>query len=1222
MKGFNKIVVRRSARLAACFRPERAKSPEAVGPPGVVSRACTSAAPVKVSASSRAPHRAVPVRKGGDACAGVRSQGISLRAVRVNLVRCDETLGRTAVRRSEQASEINNKIDISSAIASEPPQTHQVDSASKRQVDYASERPPRSSNRGGNVPVPALIGSTGVRILQLNMRRSIVVTGEVRSLVSPKRLDVLLLQELNVRKRGQAFAFIGLGTGMRVAAVTADRPWAAVAVCNPAFQILLISQLSTTHCACAEVRAPGFSFYAVSCYFQYSEEIEEHLRHLAKVFRFLRGERILVGMDANARSPLWGDRKLDEKGAKLQEFIRACGCNIINVAGQPPTYWTSWGSSHIDVTLASPSMTQFIGDWKVRADWTSSDHRSVDIRLRVPRVKGEERRTQNARFDTNRADWERFATNVLELANSRLELAQLESAEEVDRFANLFTGVLVDSCIETMPKKRQFRKSNPWWTKELTILKKTVYRKRRDIQKERVESTRLEKWRVYRTSLRRYTAEVRKTRLESWQKFVTKVGNSEPWGFVYKHQAKKLRVDQVLSTLRDGNSSTTNLEETARRLLDVHVPNDREEEDTPEQRVIRESARIEPDCPDAQFFTGVEVSAAVRALKNKKAPGLDLIEVSAVKAAYKVIPGQFLRLFNGCLQWGVFPSAWKEGSLRVFLKKEDGDVEDPKSYRPICLLPVIGKLFEKLLMKRLRATSLAPGRVSDRQFGFTPERSTEDAIVELRRVVSSSEGRYVIALLFDISGAFDNVWWPLVLENFKTRNCPRNIYRVLQNYFESRKVSIAFGDIGVCKQATRGCPQGSVLGPACWNIMFDGLLETLESAIGQNFVAYADDLIVVVNGDSRREIESKGQHAVSIIENWCRGAKLQVSSHKTEAIVLRSELIKRAPVGRRGGARPDRKRKALRAKKSDIAKRLPTIRVGNANIKYKKAVRYLGIYLDREMGVSTHCKYLNDKVGSLFYKLGRLARCRWGLRFGTLSAIYRGVFIPSVAYAAAGWADLCVGSDFEVLRTLQRRVLISVTSAYRTASTESLCVTAGAAPIDILLAEYRARYYVRKQKDAEIGSITIPFNGDKNETLGLVRAEARGMWQDRWSSSVKGRITSAFFRSIEERLGATWVKPDHCVTQFLTGHGNFRGRKAALGLVESGVCACCGDPGDTAPHHLLECSSFEPQRVALRSVVPVGEWRWPEVAPFLVSSPEVFSLFADFCQETLWLKGN
>jgi len=67
-------------------------------------------------------------------------------------------------------------------------------------------------------------------------------------------------------------------------------------------------------------------------------------------------------------------------------------------------------------------------------------------------------------------------------------------------------------------------------------------------------------------------------------------------------------------------------------------------------------------------------------------------------------------------------------------------------------------------------------------------------------MVSASEKRYAVALLFDISEAFDNVWWPLVLDSLKRRECPRNIFEVLQSYFDGRKVKISFSSAEVSKR--------------------------------------------------------------------------------------------------------------------------------------------------------------------------------------------------------------------------------------------------------------------------------------------------------------------------------------------------------------------------------------------------------------------------------------
>lgn len=136
-----------------------------------------------------------------------------------------------------------------------------------------------------------------------------------------------------------------------------------------------------------------------------------------------------------------------------------------------------------------------------------------------------------------------------------------------------------------------------------------------------------------------------------------------------------------------------------------------------------------------------------------------------------------------------------------------------------------GKVAEVTLYRNLPRAGKNIG-----QFGFVQGRSTEDAIVEMHRIVSASSRRYFVALFLDISRAFDNVRWPLVLKALKNQEYQRNAFKVMTSYFENRKVKIALGGHKLSKQASRGCLQESVLGPSYWNLIFDQLLRILEKS--------------------------------------------------------------------------------------------------------------------------------------------------------------------------------------------------------------------------------------------------------------------------------------------------------------------------------------------------------------------------------------------------------
>ena len=183
-----------------------------------------------------------------------------------------------------------------------------------------------------------------------------------------------------------------------------------------------------------------------------------------------------------------------------------------------------------------------------------------------------------------------------------------------------------------------------------------------------------------------------------------------------------------------------------------------------------------------------EIKEIIGKLRTRVAPGLDEIGNKIVKAAPETISTTMATIINACLQQGVFPDAWKRARLITLLKGPNRDRSAMSSYRPVCLLSTLGKLFEKVLEVRIQGAA----NEDPRQFGFKQGRNTTNAIEELTKYRESKE-KHVVAIMLDISSAFDCIWWPSALMAPKENNCPRDVYKVLQDYFRNREVVLQEG---------------------------------------------------------------------------------------------------------------------------------------------------------------------------------------------------------------------------------------------------------------------------------------------------------------------------------------------------------------------------------------------------------------------------------------------
>lgn len=1012
-----------------------------------------------------------------------------------------------------------------------------------------------------------------IHIGQINAQNSIAALDELRQVINIDKIDIVLIQE--PYSRNNVISSLGINT--RVVTDTkrftniasSDKIKTAIAVTNPSYTVLKIEQLSNTHCVCAEVSVGTYKLYVVSAYFQYSDKIEPYIQHIERVLLTLKGHSVIVCADANAKSTLWHSGQTDERGELLENLIAQQNLFIHNKDSDAYTFESLSGTANIDVTLSTSRIYNKISHWTIHRDKTTSDHNLITFKINTPESANDGTLATGTRYNISRANWKKFQRYLREQYENASTEERRNTPDDPEEQAAELQHLLRSACDTAVPRKTKHRKSVPWWNADLTTLKAEVSKARRQYQSETNTNRKEHRRNQYRAIRNRYIAKIRKAKSDSWRNFVTTEGNAEPWSMIYKLQTNKIHIEQAQETIRNANRQTTTLADTAKVLLDTLIPDDNQTGETPWHTKIRNEVKTPPDTEDTPPFETQEIDKIIRKLKNKKAPGHDLIETEVIKAAWPILGEEITALMNNCLRQGCFPQDWKRGVIRVLLKGEGKDKTDPKSYRPICLLPVLSKILEKLISQRLEELFHHHPLSSKKQFGFKKGHSTEDAIVRLRDVANTINEKYAVAMLFDISGAFDGVWWPGLLYNLKKRNCPRNLYRLIQSYLRDRIMCISSNNTDVMKTATKGCPQGSILGPNFWNLNFDDILNTIEQA-GYEAIAYADDILVVVTGNSRKEIEIKANQLTNLLTEWCTKHKLQLSKTKSEMLLIKGFL--------------------------DI-KRPPTVKIEQKSLKMTSAARYLGVHLGTRLNITPHVHHITDRTKQVFNKLAHVARAHWGINFRNMLTLYKGVFVPMITYAAAGWMDRINTWHRKKLIQAQRHALLRVTRAYRTVSTDALVVVAGVVPIDLLLKERAAAYNLKKNRPFKLGDLTfepqdiIPNAEQLNTIAKQIETQTTNTWQINWQQSTKGRITYKFFNDVTSRMTAHWINTTYYSTQLLTGHGQIRDMQKARNIAADDLCEC--KKKDSVEHIIFECVKLQQFRDRLKQNLAAEGVTWP-----------------------------
>ena len=205
----------------------------------------------------------------------------------------------------------------------------------------------------------------------------------------------------------------------------------------------------------------------------------------------------------------------------------------------------------------------------------------------------------------------------------------------------------------------------------------------------------------------------------------------------------------------------------------------------------------------------------------------------------------------------------------MYFRKEGKPLNNPSSYRPITLLPILGKIYEKLILQRIQHFLSNSNLLSGLQHGFTERRSAETALESLLSSITiNKQNNYYTSLIsIDFTGAFDNLPYSKSLLSLIKLKLPIQFLNILASFLEDRRAQVDWRNPSVLHYFSRGCPQGSCLGPFLWSALLETYL-SLPHGECCGVIAYADDVMLVVKGASRRDLEQAGNLALSQISAW------------------------------------------------------------------------------------------------------------------------------------------------------------------------------------------------------------------------------------------------------------------------------------------------------------------------------------------------------------------
>ena len=355
--------------------------------------------------------------------------------------------------------------------------------------------------------------------------------------------------------------------------------------------------------------------------------------------------------------------------------------------------------------------------------------------------------------------------------------------------------------------------------------------------------------------------------------------------------------------------------------------------------------------------------------------------------------------------------------------------EEVTSYRPISLLPIISKLFEKLLLERLKPIIERKHIIPSHQFGFREEHSTIDQVHRITDIIEKclEEKKICSTIFLDVAQAFDKVWHR-GLEIKMRKLLPKPFSQLLKSYISDRHFRIRQEDISTSlRRINAGVPQGSVLGPILYLIY----TSDVPRCRGTTIATFADDTAILSTGTTIEEATNKLQNAINKVTNWTKKWRIKLNENKSQLM----NFTNRKYVNQ-------------------------SVKINGKIIPVANTAKYLGMTLDSKLRWKEHVKIkrkeLNLKFSRMYWLLGRHSQ----LSIYNKLLIYQQVLKPVWTYGIQLWG-CAKRTHILTIQKFQNKVLRCVVDSPRYMRMDRLHLDLNIKTVEEIIADYAKKHQQR-----------------------------------------------------------------------------------------------------------------------------------------------------------------